>query len=563
MRMIIRSDQPVSVAFLTTLCLLLIANAAPTRAQELSYQWEPQQRFSYNMTITVDTDERIITLKGLVHYTVDAANAEQLRLTYRGGLTETSQTKQDNRSSGGPFGAPFGPRGFPGRPGFGPPGSPYARPAFAGKVQTTNRITMTPSGRVLAMQGDSQLPYLLGNVSLLPFETLPKGNQREWTLDSGVSISEKEESHRPFGPFGPQFDQGSESVQAATEVTRYTIQSEKGTLVTIKKSYQLTAPPTGDDEAFDMTGAGTWVFNKQEHLPESLDMAYKLIAKQGNSSTTFPITVKFTRLTPAELEKLDADAKRAQEEQQRKLADEKAKAEAPLTAAEKRTAIEALAGQNTAVLKRTLTELANKSPAERDPDIVGALERTIGHEDRAVREAARKALAKWEPKFQRKLDLEKAYEGPSPVDSTDLAVESTTPLYPGQIVQVQEHGSFWFPARVKALHSDGKVEVEFLTWGKPTRGAILMRRNIQLAPPELDQPDRPQSSSAKMHTWSDASGRFQVAAVFVGLVDDKVRLRREDGRTVDVPLEKLSSAGQSLARRLASQPAGENPFEPK
>lgn len=547
---------------------LLLTSAGGAQAQELKYQWQPKQKFSYNMTITVDEDERVTTFKGTVHYTVDSANAEQSRLTYRGGLSETSQAKPRERPAGGALGAPFGPRGFPHVPHFGLSSSPFARPSFAGKIQTTNRITITPIGQVLALEGDSQLPFLLGNVSLLPFESLPKANEREWILDSGVSISEEQGSGRPFGPFGPQFDSGNKSIQAASEVTRYSIQSEKGDLVTIKKSYQLTAPPAGNGEAFDMSGAGTWVFNKKDRVPESLDMNFKLIVKEGNSSTTLPITVKFTRLSAAEMAKIEADAQKAREEHERKLAEEKVKSETPLTAAEKQRALAALSGQDEAELKKVLGELQAKSLAEPDPEVASAIERFINHPDPTIREASRKALVKWSPAFKRKYDLDKAYEGPSPVASTDLSVESSTPLFVGQIVQVQENGSFWFPGRIKSLLPSGKVEVEFLSWGKPSRSAVLARRNLQLAPAEVDQPAKPSGpvvAGDAMHTWSDSTGRFQVTAEFVTLENDKVRLRRHDGRTIDVPVEKLSPADQTRVRQLAERQslASENPFEPQ
>jgi hypothetical protein len=149
-----------------------------------------------------------------------------------------------------------------------------------------------------------------------------------------------------------------------------------------------------------------------------------------------------------------------------------------------------------------------------------------------------------------------------------LSVESSTPLFVGQIVQVQENGSFWFPGRIKSLLPSGKVEVEFLSWGKPSRSAVLARRNLQLAPAEVDQPAKPSGpvvAGDAMHTWSDSTGRFQVTAEFVTLENDKVRLRRHDGRTIDVPVEKLSPADQTRVRQLAERQslASENPFEPQ
>ena len=42
-----------------------------------------------------------------------------------------------------------------------------------GLTTTTNQISMTPTGEILELQGNSQLPYLLGNLSLMVIEPLP------------------------------------------------------------------------------------------------------------------------------------------------------------------------------------------------------------------------------------------------------------------------------------------------------------------------------------------------------------------------------------------------------
>jgi hypothetical protein len=116
------------------------------------------------------------------------------------------------------------------------------------------------------------------------------------------------------------------------------------------------------------------------------------------------------------------------------------------------------------------------------------------------------------------------------------------------------------------LLPDGKVKLGFLTWGEVRDSEVVTRRNIQLAPPELDQPVKPPAAAAAamaapagvpMRTWSDVSGRFQIEAVFVSVVDGKVNLRRADGRVLAVPLEKLSAADQAYVKQ---QQQAENPF---
>jgi hypothetical protein len=58
--------------------------------------------------------------------------------------------------------------------------------------------------------------------------------------------------------------------------------------------------------------------------------------------------------------------------------------------------------------------------------------------------------------------------------------------------------------------------------------------------------------------WQDASGQFSIEAEFITLQDGKVELKKPDGKTVLVPLDKLAAADQEIARRLMT---ADNPFE--
>jgi peroxiredoxin len=52
----------------------------------------------------------------------------------------------------------------------------------------------------------------------------------------------------------------------------------------------------------------------------------------------------------------------------------------------------------------------------------------------------------------------------------------------------------------------------------------------------------------KFRTWSDTSGSFHTTAKFRGVVAGKVRLEREDGTVISVPLDKLSDEDQQYIR---------------
>ena len=61
----------------------------------------------------------------------------------------------------------------------------------------------------------------------------------------------------------------------------------------------------------------------------------------------------------------------------------------------------------------------------------------------------------------------------------------------------------------------------------------------------------PARSRPNARTWTDATGRFQEEAEFVGLIDGAVTLRKKDGRAAVVPWEKLSPVDQKWVQEQA------------
>ena len=552
------------------LAAIVIGNGGATTSlfgQSLRYDWQPGQKFSYRFNISAETADATTSYKGITNYTVSAVEPNQLKVTYRGGLQESTKRKGRSGFPGG-FGRFGGPPSIP---------SPFTRPTFAGKSQTTNKITISPQGSIVAMEGDSQIPYLLGNVSLLPFETLPATEQQEWSTDSGIAITEKDDRSRGrFGPFSPFGGSDKKSVQSASELTRYRVLEKSKDLIKVSRTYEMKMPKSSDGASFNMTGTGTWSFDTNECISHSLDMKYKLTVIKGGATTTVPISVTYSRVDPTELAKMAAEAKRIADEKAAAAAEAKAFAETPLAPDEKRIALAVLAGNDSKATIEQLGKLARKSLQDPDPEVAAAIEALLASTDKGISKAASSALVKWSAIFRLKKTLAKAYQGPGALDSTGRVVESITPLYVGQLVQAQQprHGSFWRAAKVEELLPDGKVKLGFLTWNKVRSSASVERRSIQLAPEELDQPARPKlaavastSSSVppvaaevsdEARTWSDATGRFSVKAVFVSLGDGTVNIRRvSDNRVLPIPVSKLSAADQTYLQELE---AAENPF---
>lgn len=548
-------------------------------AQELHYSALPKQSFAYHGKVVVDLPDKVETYEGDLVYTVSAADAESLSLNYNGGLYKSVKVKDSARRFG-----PRGPDFFDG------PRSPFSQNNFRGSERTSNDVTISPQGKVLRMRGDSQLPYLLGNVSLLPFEPLPKPATNEWRVGGAVTITEKDSRTDRFGPFGPFGRSQPEEVQTASETSSYAIKMQQGDLVQIAKSLDLKSPPQGKDSGYTVVGTGTWTFNRRLNLPESSHVDQKLVIQSGNQQVTIPITIDFRRLTDDELAQVYAARKQQEDEARQRLADlqkkqedAKARNEAPLTPEEARAALAGLNSPDTATVQKTLADLQKRAPKPADPAVVAALEQRLQHADRTVREAAHRTLLGWSPAYKSRNTLDQAYAGPAPTQATNRTVGPETPLFVGQILLLRDTGA-WYPVEILDLPAND-VKIHFRGWSS-SWDKVVKRDLLQLAPDELFQPAKPRTGTAvkialpegappkvatpavavappvpaiTVRTWSDPTGTHKIEATYLALEEGKVRLRRQDGREIAVPLEKLSAADQQYVAQVRTVP--ENPFD--
>ena len=56
------------------------------------------------------------------------------------------------------------------------------------------------------------------------------------------------------------------------------------------------------------------------------------------------------------------------------------------------------------------------------------------------------------------------------------------------------------------------------------------------------------ASASEPRTWNDKSGKFSITATFQSFEGGQVKLKKEDGTVVTVPLEKLSEADAEYVR---------------
>lgn len=69
------------------------------------------------------------------------------------------------------------------------------------------------------------------------------------------------------------------------------------------------------------------------------------------------------------------------------------------------------------------------------------------------------------------------------------------------------------------------------------------------------------SSYGQMREWSDSSGKFRIDAELIRVDDKEVQLRKEDGKIVKIPLNRLSATDQAFIRQRAQSRDGAPPLE--
>lgn len=477
---------------------LMIIACLPAEAAELHYQIQPQQIVPYQVDITVKTPTTVETMSGLIAFTGKAVNDKSCTVVFVGNLSQ--QTKYtDNRGQRSRFGIR---RGMPPLPGFMGQGV-----SFGGLFRTTNTLVIGHQGDIQSLTGQSQLPWLLGNLSLLPFEALPPDERQEWEVDSGISVTEQEES--PF--FGGPFRGNTRVKVGGKESSKYKILSDDGKLVTIQKTYHLISPAASkEDEATEINGTGTFVFNREWNCSESLKMEQTLVVTKEASNINLPMTIAFHRVPQedwdaqeARLAELQANARKASAERQAKQ-----------DAAAKEAAGKKLSAEAKAEIMRDLN-------AKHWPDVQDQLQK----------------LKRFEPH----------------PDDFDIAM---------RVKELQDHkvvGVF-----LKARELWKRLE-PIVAAGQKSKAMAKADASNPFATPEEKQA----GDAAVLRKWSDASGLFQVEAVFLKFEDDNILLKRSDGKEIRVPLDQLSEADREFAATLKQKAtekpepsaAPKNPFE--
>jgi hypothetical protein len=143
-------------------------------------------------------------------------------------------------------------------------------------------------------------------------------------------------------------------------------------------------------------------------------------------------------------------------------------------------------------------------------------------------------------------------------------------LKPGDKLEM-ERGGEWTVVEFVEKISDHSVRVKHPDFPVPIGTSVKRLRRAkpgrmaEEAPKDnpFATPDEKIAQTAKKRTWTDPSGKFRVEATLVRIDGDKVVLKRDDGKEIAVPLERLSDADRTYVSALSSPASPGAPGQPK
>jgi hypothetical protein len=352
--------------------LLIVVSRSATGAEgNLVYRPTSGQVFGYEVTIEADRESYTHVLKGNVIYTVTAAEPKEIKLEYVGNVSPKNVAKPGSRSL---------------RPS---PPSPFS--SVTAFTRTTNQIGISPAGEVLSVRGDSQLPYLLGNLSLLPLEYLPGDQRGQWTTKIATGVTESGGRRA-----GPRFLANDEKFTAAGEETSYRITARSASEIAIDKSYQFSSGAQGDNQPrYGISGSGKLVLDARDNLPKSLSFQQTVTYSKENVTGTVPVKIAYHRLSEEEIADVRQQWKENLEAAKARLAEQKEKQSQALSEEDREQILSDLKSTNVAFIMRSLAKLNRRPVAKGDKEIPAALKALLNHKNPGVKRSAADAWAKW------------------------------------------------------------------------------------------------------------------------------------------------------------------------
>ncbi len=199
-------------------------------------------------------------------------------------------------------------------------------------------------------------------------------------------------------------------------------------------------------------------------------------------------------------------------------------------------------------LSRMLRELDQRAPRS-EPKLAAALLSAAEKVDHYFRKQQLRQLAsKFDHSLKQVVQDLNEYAGSGPVSRVGPPVPIHATLAKGTVLALKRNDADLFDP-VHVVGGGESSDVVFYTRGLSKVVRSAAKDDLNYAPETIPQPDsffrtpieyEAASPFEEVRTWSDKTGRFQVEAKLVAIGADQVRLRKADGREIEVPVHRLS-----------------------
>jgi HEAT repeat protein len=340
-------------------------DAATAALKKLHYNWKKDDSYVYRFRLLGDRGNETENRTGNITFKVKSNQYGEVSLMVKSNLKYESD------------GSPSGHVVIVGR-----------HVHFASDVDKPKEmlIRVDPDGRILESKGEAPLPYLLGDLSELVIEPLPKEEKASWTINSDPGIAVVSVQYPYFRSSMTRFREGV----PANEKTTYTVQEVKDNMIVIAKKYEMTsAAAIAGKPRIEANGSGKLKFDIERGVFSSLDFDMHVTVRDTNKTEETPLHLSYQLLTEEEI------AEAAAEEQKAK--DEKAR---PLNESELKKTLADLVSSDKDRVETAAKLLSEKKPEQPNPEIAKALEKIMLSDKNNVncRTSAAQALESWSTK---------------------------------------------------------------------------------------------------------------------------------------------------------------------
>jgi hypothetical protein len=237
----------------------------------LQYRFKAGETYVYAVNIVGEIGPATETTTGQIQFTVKSVDATDLHLTPFVAVT--------TKTVGQPARRPL----FPRRP----PIIGFARPRAAPDLHIDSY------GKILKVSGETSLPLLMGYAEQLVIEPLSKG-KKQWQEERSIAIVDSKDAKTP-----------------AKETANYEVTSSTGSMIKIKKTYELKMDPKGKDPQIEMAGTTEIVFDAGTGMIKSGEFKGAITVSEKNVTVKIPVTASYRLMTAEEVATLKKEAETA------------------------------------------------------------------------------------------------------------------------------------------------------------------------------------------------------------------------------------------------------------